>query len=530
MNLHGKQLIGVSTSAAGERIFRGFNPITGKALDPTFTEATPEEVDSAAHLAAEAASQLQKRGAEQRTGFLEAVADQILALGDELIERGMAETALPKARLTGERGRTMGQLRMFAGLIREGSWVEARIDTALPDREPLPRPDLRRMLVPMGPVAVFGASNFPLAFSVAGGDTASAWAAGCPVIVKAHPAHPGVSELVGRAVLAAARECNMPDGVFSMVHGASHEVGQALVSHPAIKAVGFTGSFAGGKALFDLAARRPEPIPVYAEMGSSNPLFVLPQAIAERGDRIAQGLVGSVTLGGGQFCTNPGLTVLLEGKESDAMLSRAAELFADAPACTLVHPSIKTAYDRALEEVSSIERLEVAAQASAAGPLPETDARATLLTTDAVTFLQNPRLGEEIYGPTTVAVVCQDREELLEVARSLQGHLTATIHGTDEDLETYSELVEILQGKVGRLIFNGFPTGVEVSPAMHHGGPYPATTDARATSVGTAAIQRFARPVCWQSFPSAALPLELQDENVRGIWRLVDSELTRDAV
>jgi len=442
----------------------------------------------------------------------------------------MAETALPEARLTGERGRTMGQLRMFADLIREGSWVEARIDTALPDREPLPRPDLRRMLVPMGPVAVFGASNFPLAFSVVGGDTASAWAAGCPVIVKAHPAHPGVSELVGRAVLAAARECSMPDGVFSMVHGASHEVGQALVFHPSIKAVGFTGSFAGGKALFDLVAQRPEPIPVYAEMGSSNPLFVLPQAIAERGGQIAQGLVGSVTLGGGQFCTNPGLTVLLEGEESNAMLSRAASLFADAPACTLVHPSIKTAYDRALEEVSSIERLEVAAQASAPGPLPETDARATLLMTDAVTFLQNPRLGEEIYGPTTVAVVCQDREELLEVARSLQGHLTATIHGTDEDLETYSELVEILQGKVGRLIFNGFPTGVEVSPAMHHGGPYPATTDARATSVGTAAIQRFARPVCWQSFPSAALPLELQDENVRGIWRLVDSELTRDAV
>ena len=530
MDLHGRQMIGFSTSAEGGKTLQGFNPTTGETLMPHFREATLDEIDAAARLGAAAAKPFQKTGAERRAEFLEAVAEQIETLGDQLIERGVTETALPEARLVGERGRTIGQLKMFADLIREGSWVEARIDTALPDRQPLPRPDLRRMLVPVGPVAVFGASNFPLAFSVAGGDTASAWAAGCPVIVKAHPAHPGVSELVGRAVIAAASACDMPDGVFSMVHGSSHQVGQALVSHPAISAVGFTGSFAGGKALFDLAAQRPEPIPVYAEMGSSNPVFVLPGAARARSEQIAQGLVSSVTLGAGQFCTNPGLTVLLQSEESRSLLSRAAELFADGPACTLVHPSIKQAYDRALEEVSAIDRLEVAARASAAGPLADTDARTTLLETDAVTFLENPRLGEEIYGPTTVAVVCQDREELLELAESLQGHLTATIHGEEEELAANSDLLEVLQAKAGRVIFNGFPTGVEVSPAMQHGGPYPATTDSRSTSVGTAAIQRFVRPVCWQGFPSTALPVELRDENERGIWRLVDGKPTREAI
>ncbi len=529
MNLHGQHLIGFETSAAGEVTFEATDPTTGRALAPAYTEATPDEIDLAARRAADAAPVFARLEPGQRAAFLDAVGEQLLALGDELIERTTAETALPAARLTGERARTVHQLRMFAGLIREGSWVDARIDPAMPDRQPLPRPDLRRMLVPLGPVAVFGASNFPLAFSVAGGDSASAWAAGCPVVVKAHPAHPGTSELVGSAVVAAARATGMPDGVFSMVHGASHAVGQVLVGHEAIQAVGFTGSFAAGRALFDLAGRRKQPIPVYAEMGSSNPVFVLPGALQERGAQIAEGLVGSVTLGGGQFCTNPGLTILIEDAAARHFNEQAAALVAAAPACTMVHSNIKAGYEAAIAEISGIDRLETVAQATAEGPLGATDAKTRLLRTDAKTYLQNSRLGEEIYGPCTLLVACEDRDQLLAVAQSLGGHLTATVHGSAQDLAAYEDLVEVLQRKVGRLIFNGYPTGVEVSPAMQHGGPFPATTDSRSTSVGTAAIQRFARPLCWQDFPSAALPPELQDSNPRGIWRLLDGNLTREA-
>jgi NADP-dependent aldehyde dehydrogenase len=386
------------------------------------------------------------------------------------------------------------------------------------------------MLVPLGPVAVFGASNFPLAFSVAGGDTAAALAAGCPVVVKAHPGHPGTSDLVARATSAAAAKTGMPTGVFGMVQGASVAVGQALVTHPAIKAVGFTGSLRGGRALFDAAARRREPIPVYAEMGSSNPLFVLPRALKERGEAIAKGLAASVTLGAGQFCTNPGLTVLAPADAGETFLRAVGDALAGSPAGTVVHAGIKSAYDAGLAERVSLPGVAMAARAAAKGAHPSTEAQPALLVTDAATFAARAPLHEELYGPATVAVRCTTRDELLDLARGLEGHLTATVHGTEADLAEHADLLAVLGRKVGRLVVNGFPTGVEVSPAMHHGGPYPATTDARATSVGTAAIARFARPLCFQDVPEALLPAELRSANPRGIWRLLDGAFTKEPV
>jgi NADP-dependent aldehyde dehydrogenase len=384
------------------------------------------------------------------------------------------------------------------------------------------------MLVPLGPVAVFGASNFPLAFSVAGGDTVSALASGCPVVVKAHPAHPGTSELAARAILEAAGDTGMPEGVFSMLHGPSPAVGQALVTHPAVQAVGFTGSFRGGKALFDAAARREQPIPVFAEMGSANPVFLLPDALATRGEEIAKALAASVTLGAGQFCTNPGLTLVAASDATEAFLSRLCTLLAEAPAGTMVHAGIKTAYEAELAAVASIPGVRLVARSPGRGANPVTEAQPALLVADAAALAAHGRLGEEIYGPVTLAVRCGSREELLAAARRLRGHLTATVHATDRDLAAYGDLLPILVRKAGRVVLNGVPTGVEVTHAMHHGGPWPATTDPRATSVGTAAILRFARGVSFQDFPDAALPEELRGANPRGIWRLVDGRLTKE--
>lgn len=529
MELTGSHFIGSSEVAPDAISFRGLDPRDGTTLEPGYGEASAEDVARAAELAAAAFPAYSTTSPEQRAAFLEAIGEEIMALGDTLLERCESETALPRARLEGERGRTVGQLGMFAALVREGSWVDARIDLAQPDRQPIPKPDIRRMLCALGPVAVFGASNFPLAFSVAGGDTASALAAGCPVLVKAHPAHPGTSELVGRAILAAAESSGMPEGVFSMIHGASVEVGQAMVTHPAITAVAFTGSLSGGRALFDAAARRPTPIPVFAEMGSSNPVFVLPGALAERSEAIADGLVGSVTLGAGQFCTNPGLTVLPHGREAEHFLNQVGERVASAGPCTVVHPGIKSSYEHRLADATAGQGVAVAARALGEGPHDATSAAAVLLRTDAETYAGNTALHEEIYGPATVAVTCTSREEMLDLARSLEGHLTATIQGTDSDLAEWADLVAILRDKAGRLLFNGFPTGVEVCASMQHGGPYPATTDSRSTSVGTAAIYRFARPVAYQDFPDSVLPTELQRSNPAGIRRLVDGALTTEA-
>ncbi|PSR56135.1 aldehyde dehydrogenase (NADP(+)) [Adhaeribacter arboris] len=510
------------------KTFRGFNPTKGEWLTTEFTESSPEAVAAAAEKAEAAFLIYRKKTGAERADFLQKIGEEIMNLGDALITLCQEESGLPEARLQGERGRTIGQLNMFAALLREGSWVDATVDTAIPDRKPLPKSDLRRMNIALGPVGIFGASNFPLAFSVAGGDTASALAAGCTVVVKGHPAHPGTSQLMAAAVLRAAQATNMPDGVFSMVHGQSTAVGMDLVEHPLIKAIGFTGSYRGGKALFDAAARRPEPIPVYAEMGSTNPVFILPGALKERGENLAQGLATSVTMGVGQFCTNPGLVVAQQSTEAEKFLNKTTEVFTGLSAGTMLTPTIKQAFDAGIQKLTQTAGVSVLATGisneSACGGTPH------LLRTDATTFLATPEIGEEVFGPSTVYISATGKEELMAIANGLHGHLTATLQATPEDLVEYADLVAILERKVGRLLINGFPTGVEVCASMVHGGPFPATTDARTTSVGTAAIYRFSRPVCYQDFPDSVLPAELQNSNPLNIWRNVNGQLTKDKI
>jgi NADP-dependent aldehyde dehydrogenase len=528
LELHGMNYLGAELCGAGERTFRARDPKRGSDLAPAFREATAEEVDRAVRLAEAAFEGFRRVTPEDRARFLERIAAEIEALDDALIERAGQETALPAARLEGERARTVNQIRMFAALVREGSWVEACIDRPMPERKPLPKPDVRRMLVPLGPVAVFGASNFPLAFSVAGGDTASALAAGCPVVVKAHPAHPGTSELVAGAIRKAVADSHLPAGVFSLVHGTGPEVGLALARHPAMRAVAFTGSLAGGRALFDAAAARPSPIPVYAEMGSANPVFLLPGALGTRGPAIAGGLQQSVTLGVGQFCTNPGIVVALAGPVFDAFAAELGGAMEKSPPGTMLHGGIRGSYEAGLAALCAVPGVKEVARSAAPPDPAQNQVAAVVLETDAGTFLANDSLAGEVFGPSTLLVQCAGRTELLRLAQSLDGHLTATLHGSEEDLAEYAELIDVLALKVGRLIVNGFPTGVEVCASIQHGGPYPATTDSRSTSVGTAAIERFARPVCYQGFPQTALPCELRDRNECGIWRRIDGELTRE--
>ncbi|HEY6842063.1 MAG TPA: aldehyde dehydrogenase (NADP(+)) [Chthoniobacterales bacterium] len=454
-------------------------------------------------------------GPEVLSAFLERIGEQIIAVGEKLISICAEETALSVDRLVGERARTVNQLKMFANLVREGSWVDARIDTALPERKPIPKPDLRRILIPLGPVAVFGASNFPLAFSVAGGDTASALAAGCPVVVKPHPGHPRTSALTAAAVLKAAEDCQMPDGAFAIIEENSVEVGLELVRHPLIKAVGFTGSTRAGRALFEAANSRPDPIPVFAEMGSLNPLFVLPGALENRWETIATGLAGSVALGTGQFCTKPGLVIAPASETFDQFSSRLGEELAKAPKNRMLNETVSKRFEESLSKAREYICVE---------------GGAFLLVTDGKTFGEERALHEEIFGPATLLVKCENTEELLALAAELEGQLTATIHSGPGDEGLSGSLLSVLQEKVGRIVWNGYPTGVEVSPSMHHGGPYPATTDSRFTSVGTAAIQRFARPVCYQGLPHELLPTELQNANARKIWRLVNGTLTKDDI
>ncbi|MFC5412321.1 aldehyde dehydrogenase (NADP(+)) [Larkinella bovis] len=501
--------------------FQGINPATGEALPGVFEESTPEEVAHACWQAAAAFHTYRKLSGEAKAQLLERIADEIMALGSELLERANQETALPLARLTGERGRTTGQLRLFAQYLREGSWVDARIDTALPDRQPLPRPDLRHMLIPLGPVGIFGASNFPLAFSVAGGDTASALAAGCPVVVKAHPAHPGTSDLVGKAIRKAVEACGLPEGVFQLVHGTTVEVGMAIVESPLIKAIGFTGSFRGGKAIYDAAVRRPEPIPVYAEMGSTNPVFFLPNILKEKGLDLAKAYIDSVTLGVGQFCTNPGLAIVKQSDGGDAFISQARLAMSQTQPTPMLTKSIHQAYTSGIEKLNSHARVQVASKSETVVEGFAT-AHPTLLSTTADVLVENPELTEEVFGPSSLLVTADTKEEMLAVANGLEGHLTATVFGTPDELLDYADLLDVLEQKVGRLLINGFPTGVEVSHAMTHGGPFPATTDVRSTSVGTNAIRRFARPVSYQNFPDALLPDALKTDNPLGIYRLID--------
>ena len=526
MKITGENLIGGQWSAEGGIRFLGVDPRTHLEIEPSFAEATGAEVDRAIELAVHAFEGYSQSAPSTRADFLRAIADELLALGPELIDRAHLETALPVARLEGERGRTLGQLRLFASLLEEGSWVDARIDRGDAARAPLPKPELRRMLVPLGPVAVFGASNFPLAFSVPGGDTASALASGCTVVCKGHPAHPGTSELSALAIDRAAVRCGIDRGVFSLLHGWSHEVGLAMVRHPGITAVGFTGSLRGGRALFDAAAARPTPIPVYAEMGSVNPVFLLPSAVQERGTAIAQGLAASITMGTGQFCTNPGVVAGVRDASFDALEATLAECITAAAAGVMLYPQLSASYGDA---VTRAERL--GASVTARGATDDAHlATPALLRVDGVRFIEEHALREEMFGPVSVVVGAGDIAELERVAESLEGQLTATIHGTAAELQQQHRLVAILQRKVGRLLFNGYPTGVEVGHAMQHGGPYPASTDSRSTSVGSAAIARFVRPLCYQDFPDASLPEELRNANARGIWRLIDGALTRDPV
>lgn len=527
MDLHGKNIIAGEASSEGSDRFRATDPSSGREIGPHVHEATDGEIDRAMQAAESAFEAYRKLPPERVAAFLEAVADEILNQGEELLACANAESGLPLPRLTGERSRTTNTLKLFAGVIREGSWVEARIDHALPDRKPLPKPDLRRMLVPIGPVAVFGASNFPLAFSVAGGDTASALAAGNPVVVKAHPAHPGTSERVARAVHAAAASTKIPPGILSLVHGRGERTGLSLVRHPLAQAVGFTGSLKGGRALFDAAAARPRPIPVFAEMGSVNPVFILPDAMKTRVAEIAQGFVGSLTLGVGQFCTNPGIVVGLKGAPLDDFTGRVGRLVWESAPGTMLHAGIRARYEAGTASMGATEGVRCVARSSKPPDPAKTEVAPAFFATGAEAFLARPALQEEVFGPSGLLVACGSGEDLLRVAKAMEGQLTATIHATPKDLEEFKALVGVLVTKVGRLVCNGYPTGVEVCPSMQHGGPYPAATDARSTSVGTAAISRFARPVCYQEFPRELLPPELQDSNPRKIGRLVDGAWTR---
>jgi 2,5-dioxopentanoate dehydrogenase len=527
--LTGRSLIGfrLGNGNSGEPLF-ATNPTTGQSLQPGFIAATKEEVELAARLASEAFVIYSRTPGRVRAAFLRTIAAKIESIAGEIIERAGLETALPPARLQGETARTCAQLRLFAEVAEEGSWVEARIDSADPDRKPAPKPDIRSLLRPLGPVVVFGASNFPLAFSVAGGDTASALASGNTVIVKAHAAHPGTSELVGQMVQESVRECGLPEGVFSLLFGSGAEIGTSLMKHPLVKGGGFTGSRTAGRILMDVAASRPEPIPFYAEMSSTNPVFILPGALRERGESIAAGLHTSFTLGAGQFCTKPGMVFLPDGNDTALFTDKLRQLVAGSAPFHLLTKTISSSYNSALADRKTKPAVRLVAEAPKAAPGHGFVAEAALFDTDADTFLGSD-LDAEIFGPTTLLVRHLNRDQILAIARSLEGHLTATIHGTPQDVHDFADLISILEGKVGRLVLNGFPTGVEVSHAMVHGGPYPSTSDGRSTSVGTRAIFRFTRPVCYQGFPNDALQEELQGSNPLGIWRMVDGRMTREA-
>lgn len=507
MALSGEFFLGDARVARPETFF-GINPATGEQLQPPFSAATTPDVDAACELAWSAFDSFRQLSAATRAKFLEAIAEQILALGDELLERAHAESGLPLARLTGERGRTVGQLRLFADELRKAGWRGVRIDPALPDRKPLPRADLRLRKIPLGPVAVFGASNFPLAFSVAGGDTAAALAAGCPVVVKGHPAHPGTSELVSQAIVTAVKQCGLPAGVFSLLNGTSNALGGALVAHPRIKAVGFTGSRAGGVALMKIAASRPEPIPVYAEMSSINPVVLLPCALKARAAALGKEFISSLTLGVGQFCTNPGIVFGLDSPELQQFVESASAALEQSQPAVMLTPGIHSAYERGVDELLKHRRLtSIARGAEGQG---KHCGRAALFATTATDLAQHPEVAHEVFGASSIVVRAKNETELVDALERLEGQLTATLHVTAEDTALAKRLLPILERKAGRVLANGWPTGVEVAHAMVHGGPYPATSDGRSTSVGTLAIERFLRPVCYQDLPEALLPEELR--------------------
>jgi NADP-dependent aldehyde dehydrogenase len=526
--IKGVNYIGDELSAKGDKTFTTFNPQANTSTGWTFHEATRVEIDTAVQLASEAFIQYKNVTDKQKAQFLRVIADEIEALGDALIQTYVTESGLPVGRAQGERGRTIGQLKAFAQLLEEGSWVEATIDTAKPNREPLPKIDIRKMLFPIGPVAIFGASNFPFAFSTAGGDTASALAAGCPVIVKSHPMHAGTGELVAFAITLAAKKTGMPKGVFSNLNSSGIEVGQQLVLHPNIKAVGFTGSFNGGMALYKLANERPEPIPVFAEMGSVNPVVVLPSALNEKGEDWAKQYATSIMLGAGQFCTNPGLIFGIKSTSLDNFIKTLGTAIAKLDPNCMLHPNIHRNYEKGKETLTMQGGVNVVADYES--EVRPNFARQKVVTVNGANFLKNTKLHQEVFGPFSVIVRCEDATELTTILKSMEGQLTGTILGSEEELNKYKNVVEALKGRVGRLIFNGVPTGVEVCPSMQHGGPFPASTDSRFTSVGESAIKRWVRPISFQNWPQEFLPDALKNSNPLGIMRLVDSKNTKSAI
>jgi len=526
--LTGKNYIGNQLSGNGTVIYTTINPIKNEQNSTSFTEASRQEIEEAVSLASVAFETYRSISAKKKALFLNAIADEIIALDTTLISTYCKETGLPEGRALGERARTVGQLRSFAALLEEGSWVQVAIDTGQPHRKPIAKPDIRKMFIPLGPVVVFGASNFPLAYSTAGGDTASALAAGCPVIVKSHPMHAGVGELVASAVIAAAKKTAMPDGVFSNLNSSGIEVGVRLVSHPKVKAVGFTGSIRGGRALYDLAAQRDEPIPVFAEMGSTNPVILMPKALQQRSDELASTYANSITLGSGQFCTKPGLLLGIKGEALSNFSAKLAKNIAKiAPSCML-HPNIAMAYNQHRDIAS--EQQKTIGLTDTSGTVNPNYGRPSILTVSGEAFLKNKLLQQEVFGPYSLLIACDDYGELLNVVRALEGQLTGTILGEPDELEQYTTLIEVLQNKVGRIIFNGVPTGVEVCPSMMHGGPYPASTDSRFTAVGSNAINRWVRPFSYQGWPNTLLPKALQNENPLQLQRVVNGKLSLEKI
>jgi 2,5-dioxopentanoate dehydrogenase len=524
----GKNQIGFTQSAKGAITFKTFNPQKNTENKTLFYEATDNEIDKACQLASDAFKTFKNTSGSQKAAFLNAIADEIFTLGNTLVEIYCAESGLSKKRCLNERTRTIFQLRSFADLVTEGSWVEASIDTAIPDRKPTPKVDLRKMLVPLGPVAVFGASNFPLAYSTAGGDTAAAFAAGCPVIVKSHPMHAGTGELVSQAISKAAQKTGMPNGVFSNLNSRGIDLGVQLAKHPQVKAIGFTGSINGGRALYDLAAQRSEPIPVFAEMGSINPIILLPQAAQTKAEDWGKTLAGSITLGSGQFCTNPGLILGVKGADLNRFItSLAYEIVKIEPSCML-HPNIIGAYETKKETALSQKGVEKVIGFS--DSISPNYGRQIVTTVEGKSFLNNPTLHQEVFGPFSLVVQCENLRQLETIVSRLEGQLTGSLLGTDNEILEHKTLVDTLQNRVGRLIFNGVPTGVEVCPSMQHGGPYPASTDSRFTAVGIHSIKRWVRPVTFQNWPDKALPEALKNNNPLGILRILNAKISRNKI
>ncbi len=526
-SITGKHLIN-GNWVGGDSKFQADNPTTNCKNNIDFFNASVEQVNDAVIAASDCAEEFASMAISKRANFLREIANEIDARGEDLTKIGQSETALPVMRLNGERGRTVGQLRFFANWIEEGSWLKARIDSAIPDRQPLPMPDIRVCNKALGPVGVFGASNFPLAFSAAGGDTASALAAGCPVVVKAHNAHPAISEIIAQAIDAAIKSCKMPAGVFSMIQGGDLNIGQALVAHPQITAIGFTGSLGGGRALFDIATSRPEPIPFYGELGSNNPVFIMQNALNEKAKEIATAWAASLTMGVGQFCTNPGVIVALKGNALDDFKQTAIEILQQSTPSPMLTDRIATAYHKITKSHNDDDRLNcLLAAVDNDNPFCASPA---IYSVSYDIWRDNKDLNEEVFGPTAIIIECQNQEEMLEISRNLIGQLTTTVHMVKADTKAVSNIMPHLEKKSGRILINGFPTGVEVCHSMVHGGPYPASTDMRSTSVGSLAIERFVRPISYQNIPDELLPLALQNKNPLGISRLVDGQLNDKAI